>query len=185
MLACRPEAVGLAREVGLADRLQPPSTASASLWTRGALRPMPKGHVMGVPGTAAALADVLSEGGPRPHRARRRTAPHRGRRRRGRGGVRGGAPRPRGRRPPRRTIAGRRLRGRRLPHLPALGRAPALRGRPHHTSLTEAVRALQGRTATSPRAGPSSWASRAASAPSRSRSRSRCARAPRSSPTRR
>ncbi|MEU3839633.1 protoporphyrinogen oxidase [Streptomyces sp. NPDC028635] len=63
MLARRPEAVDLAREVGLADRLQPPSTATASIWTRGALRPMPKGHVMGVPGTASALAGVLSEEG--------------------------------------------------------------------------------------------------------------------------
>lgn len=57
MLARRPEAVGLAREVGLGDRLQPPSTATASIWTRGALRPMPKGHVMGVPGTAEALEE--------------------------------------------------------------------------------------------------------------------------------
>ncbi|MCX4765644.1 protoporphyrinogen oxidase [Streptomyces sp. NBC_01275] len=63
MLARRPEAVALAREVGLADRLQPPATATASIWTRGALRPMPKGHVMGVPGTAAALTGVLSEEG--------------------------------------------------------------------------------------------------------------------------
>ncbi|QFR00966.1 protoporphyrinogen oxidase [Streptomyces phaeolivaceus] len=63
MLARRPEAVALAREVGLADRLQPPATATASLWTRGALRPMPKGHVMGVPGTASALAGVLSDEG--------------------------------------------------------------------------------------------------------------------------
>ncbi|MGW0337859.1 protoporphyrinogen oxidase [Streptomyces sp. NPDC003011] len=63
MLARRPEAVALAREVGLGDRLRPPATATASLWTRGALRPMPKGHVMGVPGTAAALAGVLSEDG--------------------------------------------------------------------------------------------------------------------------
>ncbi|MER6154646.1 protoporphyrinogen oxidase [Streptomyces sp. NPDC001868] len=63
MLARRPEAVALAREVGLADRLQPPASASASLWTRGALRPMPKGHVMGVPGTASALAGVLSDEG--------------------------------------------------------------------------------------------------------------------------
>jgi oxygen-dependent protoporphyrinogen oxidase len=63
MLARRPEAVGLAREAGLADRLQPPATATASLWTRGALRPMPKGHVMGVPGTADALSGVLSEEG--------------------------------------------------------------------------------------------------------------------------
>ncbi|MFI0510102.1 protoporphyrinogen oxidase [Streptomyces sp. WSLK1-5] len=63
MLARRPEAVTLAREAGLGDRLQPPATATASIWTRGALRPMPKGHVMGVPGTAEALAGVLSEEG--------------------------------------------------------------------------------------------------------------------------
>jgi oxygen-dependent protoporphyrinogen oxidase len=63
MLARRPEAVGLAREVGLGDRLQPPGTATASIWTRGALRPMPKGHVMGVPGTAEALEGVLSDEG--------------------------------------------------------------------------------------------------------------------------
>ncbi|MET9498101.1 protoporphyrinogen oxidase [Streptomyces sp. NPDC006552] len=63
MLARRPEAVGLAREVGLAERLEPPSTATASLWTRSVLHPMPKGHVMGVPGTADALAGVLSDEG--------------------------------------------------------------------------------------------------------------------------
>ncbi|MFH9662147.1 protoporphyrinogen oxidase [Streptomyces sp. NPDC017248] len=63
MLARRPEAVALAREAGLGAALQPPATATASLWTRGALRPMPKGHVMGVPGTAAALRGVLSDEG--------------------------------------------------------------------------------------------------------------------------
>ncbi|MFI2615211.1 protoporphyrinogen oxidase [Streptomyces sp. NPDC018584] len=63
MLARRPEAVALAREVGLDGRLQPPATATASIWTRGALRPMPKGHVMGVPGDASALSGVLSEEG--------------------------------------------------------------------------------------------------------------------------
>ncbi|MDQ0773766.1 oxygen-dependent protoporphyrinogen oxidase [Streptomyces aurantiacus] len=63
MLARRPEAVALAHEVGLADRLRPPATAGASIWTRGALRPMPKGHVMGVPGDAAALSGVLSDEG--------------------------------------------------------------------------------------------------------------------------
>ncbi|MFJ8106440.1 protoporphyrinogen oxidase [Streptomyces sp. NPDC096132] len=63
MLARRPEAVALAREVGLTEHLQPPATATASIWTRGALRPMPKGHVMGVPGTAAALSGVLSDEG--------------------------------------------------------------------------------------------------------------------------
>ncbi|MGW2032724.1 protoporphyrinogen oxidase [Streptomyces sp. NPDC001761] len=63
LLARRPEAVALAREAGLGEQLQPPATATASIWTRGALRPMPKGHVMGVPGTAAALTGVLSDEG--------------------------------------------------------------------------------------------------------------------------
>lgn len=63
MLARRPEAVDLAREAGLGEQLRTPATATASIWTRGALRPMPKGHVMGVPGTAAALAGVLSDEG--------------------------------------------------------------------------------------------------------------------------
>ncbi|MDQ0598231.1 oxygen-dependent protoporphyrinogen oxidase [Streptomyces canus] len=63
MLARRPEAIALARDVGLDGRLRPPATATASIWTRGALRPMPRGHVMGVPGTAAALSGVLSDEG--------------------------------------------------------------------------------------------------------------------------
>ncbi|MFJ6216533.1 protoporphyrinogen oxidase [Streptomyces sp. NPDC092296] len=65
MLARRPEAVALARDVGLAGLLEPPATAKAAIWTRGALRPMPTGHVMGVPGDLAALAasGVLSPEG--------------------------------------------------------------------------------------------------------------------------
>ncbi|GAA3480235.1 protoporphyrinogen oxidase [Streptomyces yanii] len=63
MLARRPEAVDLARAVGLGDRLQPPATATASVWTRGDLRPMPKGHVMGVPGDPAVLSGVISPEG--------------------------------------------------------------------------------------------------------------------------
>ncbi|MGW7415454.1 protoporphyrinogen oxidase [Streptomyces sp. NPDC054863] len=63
MLARRPEAVDLARAVGIGERLQPPSTASASLWNRGVLTPMPKGHVMGVPGDPAVLTGVLSAEG--------------------------------------------------------------------------------------------------------------------------
>ncbi|MEU0937951.1 protoporphyrinogen oxidase [Embleya sp. NPDC005971] len=65
MLARRSESIDLAREVGLAADLQPPTTASASLWTRGALRPMPRGHVMGVPGDLETLASsgVLSAAG--------------------------------------------------------------------------------------------------------------------------
>ncbi|MCX4688279.1 protoporphyrinogen oxidase [Kitasatospora purpeofusca] len=65
MLARRPEAVELARAVGLAELLEPPTTAKAAIWTRGALRPLPGGQVMGVPGDLAALADsgVLSPEG--------------------------------------------------------------------------------------------------------------------------
>lgn len=65
MLARRPEAVALAEAVGLADAVQPPATATAHLWTRGALRPMPRGHVMGVPGDLGPLAasGVLSAEG--------------------------------------------------------------------------------------------------------------------------
>ncbi|WP_059011368.1 protoporphyrinogen oxidase [Streptomyces specialis] len=63
ILARRPEGVDLARAVGLGDALRPPSVTSAAIWTRGALRPMPQGHVMGVPATAASLAGVLSDAG--------------------------------------------------------------------------------------------------------------------------
>lgn len=63
MLARRPEGVELARAVGLGDRLQAPATAAASIWTRGALRPMPKGHVMGVPARPGTLHDILSAEG--------------------------------------------------------------------------------------------------------------------------
>ncbi|MER7338210.1 protoporphyrinogen oxidase [Streptomyces sp. NPDC000075] len=65
VLARRPEALDLARAVGLGDALQPPATATARLWTRGALRDMPRGHVMGVPGDTAPLAasGVLSAEG--------------------------------------------------------------------------------------------------------------------------
>ncbi|MEU0147968.1 protoporphyrinogen oxidase [Streptomyces sp. NPDC006288] len=63
MLARRPEATRLATDAGLGDRLQPPATATASVWTRDALRPMPKGHVMGVPGDPAALGALLSPEG--------------------------------------------------------------------------------------------------------------------------
>ncbi|MFD0275912.1 protoporphyrinogen oxidase [Kitasatospora sp. NPDC127111] len=56
MLARRPEAVELAQAVGLGEELEPPTTAKAAIWTRGALRPLPGGQVMGVPGDLAALA---------------------------------------------------------------------------------------------------------------------------------
>ncbi|MDH6140992.1 oxygen-dependent protoporphyrinogen oxidase [Kitasatospora sp. GP30] len=65
MLARRPEAVGLAREVGLGEQLVAPTAAKAAVWTRGALRPLPGGQLMGVPGDLDALAasGVLSAAG--------------------------------------------------------------------------------------------------------------------------
>jgi oxygen-dependent protoporphyrinogen oxidase len=50
MLARRPEAVGLAREVGLADLLRDPGTTRAGLWARDGLRRFPRPMVQGVPG---------------------------------------------------------------------------------------------------------------------------------------
>ncbi|MEE4542527.1 protoporphyrinogen oxidase [Streptomyces sp. V4-01] len=65
ILARRPEAVALAREVGLGDDLEAPAVLGATLWTRGRLRPMPQGQVMGVPGDLGPLAasGVLSAAG--------------------------------------------------------------------------------------------------------------------------
>ncbi len=64
MLNRRPEAVALAREVGLGDLLVHPATITANLWSRGRMRPMPR-TVMGVPTDLQALADsgLLSEPG--------------------------------------------------------------------------------------------------------------------------
>jgi len=60
----RPEAVDLAREVGLGDDLRHPATSAAEVWSRGRLRPLPP-TVLGVPSDLAALArsGVLSRAG--------------------------------------------------------------------------------------------------------------------------
>jgi protoporphyrinogen/coproporphyrinogen III oxidase len=65
LLARVPDAVRLVREIGLGDQLVPPATASAGLWTRGTLRPLPTGTVLGVPADLRALArsGVLSRPG--------------------------------------------------------------------------------------------------------------------------
>ncbi|MDO9380296.1 MAG: protoporphyrinogen oxidase [Nocardioidaceae bacterium] len=64
MLARRPEGTDLARRVGLGDDVVHPRKVGASIWTRGALRPMPP-TVMGVPADRAALAasGILSTSG--------------------------------------------------------------------------------------------------------------------------
>ncbi|MGH3319199.1 MAG: protoporphyrinogen oxidase [Streptosporangiaceae bacterium] len=62
ILTRRPEAVELARAVGLGDELVPAADTRAAVRTPGGPRPLPRGQVMGVPGDLAALAraDVLS-----------------------------------------------------------------------------------------------------------------------------
>ncbi len=62
MLNRRPEAVDLAREVGLGDDLVHPATISANLWNRGRLVPMPR-TLMGVPLDLRALDGVISAKG--------------------------------------------------------------------------------------------------------------------------
>lgn len=62
MLNRRPEAVGLAREVGLGDDLVHPATTAASLWNRGRLVPLPR-TMMGVPLDLRALGGVISAKG--------------------------------------------------------------------------------------------------------------------------
>ena len=62
MLNRRPEAVALARDVGLGDDLVHPATIQARLWTRGHLVPLPR-TLMGVPTDLSALDGVLSAEG--------------------------------------------------------------------------------------------------------------------------
>ncbi|MGH3474907.1 MAG: protoporphyrinogen oxidase [Aeromicrobium sp.] len=54
LLARRPEATALCAEIGLGDAIVHPETTSAAIWTRGALRPMPR-TVMGIPADVEAL----------------------------------------------------------------------------------------------------------------------------------
>jgi protoporphyrinogen/coproporphyrinogen III oxidase len=58
MLARRPEAVGLAVASGLQEHIVHPETHTARIWSRGALRPMPR-SVLGVP---ADLRELASSG---------------------------------------------------------------------------------------------------------------------------
>jgi protoporphyrinogen/coproporphyrinogen III oxidase len=64
-LARVPEALHLARELGLGDDLVAPAEASASVLSRGRLVPLPTGTLLGVPTDLAALAatDLLSSRG--------------------------------------------------------------------------------------------------------------------------
>jgi len=65
MLARVPHGVALAEAAGLGAELVAPATGSAAVWTRGRLRPLPAGTLLGVPADLAALArsEVLSARG--------------------------------------------------------------------------------------------------------------------------
>src|SRR5581483_5477671 len=65
MLARRPEGLDLVASLGLSQALVYPGTTSAAIFSHGALRRMPSGQVMGVPGDLRALAEsgVLSPAG--------------------------------------------------------------------------------------------------------------------------
>jgi oxygen-dependent protoporphyrinogen oxidase len=61
LLARRPEALALAREVGLADELVTPRTTSAGVWSRARMSALPPGTVMGVPGWSSDAVGVLTD----------------------------------------------------------------------------------------------------------------------------
>ena len=59
LLTRRPEGTGLIEAVGLADGLVWPGTTEARIWSRGAMHPLPRRQVMGVP---ADLDELASSG---------------------------------------------------------------------------------------------------------------------------
>lgn len=56
ILARRPEGVGLIESLGLSSEVVHPAVLSSAVWSRGALRSLPAGHVMGVPTRLRTLA---------------------------------------------------------------------------------------------------------------------------------
>jgi oxygen-dependent protoporphyrinogen oxidase len=62
MLARRPEAVGLARDVGLGDALIEPLTTSARIWAGGAAHALPKGTLLGIPDGREPLPMLTPQG---------------------------------------------------------------------------------------------------------------------------
>jgi len=61
LLNRRPEAVELAREVGLGDDIVYPTGVTAGVWSLGRIRPLPPGTVMGVPSGPEELAGLLDD----------------------------------------------------------------------------------------------------------------------------
>ncbi len=56
VLARQPDAIDLLQEVGLGDAVVYPRTSAASVWSRGRLRPLPTGTVLGVPADPMSVA---------------------------------------------------------------------------------------------------------------------------------
>jgi len=65
LLARRPEGVDLIRSIGLGERLVYPGTTTASIWTGGRFRPLPRRQFMGVPADSGDLerSGILSPAG--------------------------------------------------------------------------------------------------------------------------
>ena len=61
VLAVRPEAPELIRQLGLERDLTSPTTTSASVWSRGRLRPLPTGTLMGVPADPESVRGLLED----------------------------------------------------------------------------------------------------------------------------
>ena len=61
VLALRPEAVELVARIGADDELVTPATTAASVWSRGALRPLPRATLMGVPSDPESARGILTD----------------------------------------------------------------------------------------------------------------------------
>lgn len=60
MLAARPEVPALLAELGVTHERVGPTPASASIWSRGRLHPVPRATLMGVPADSTALEQLLT-----------------------------------------------------------------------------------------------------------------------------
>ena len=113
LLARRPEGTDLIRELGLGGELKVPGTTSSGIWTRGSIRPLPRRQFMGVPADLSELGPtgILSaEGLARAEEDLTLPEDDPGTDVSVASRV-GGTARPRGRGPPGRAAAGRRVRG--------------------------------------------------------------------------
>ncbi len=61
VLALRPEAVALVARIGADAELVTPATTAASVWSRGALRPLPRATLMGVPSDPESARGILTD----------------------------------------------------------------------------------------------------------------------------